>query len=205
MPRPKTKVMRRFGEVLVPRPKYQKILERRPYPAGQHGKDKSYASRRRSNFAIQLEEKQKLRFIYNIHERQMRRYYEKAVQLPGETGKNLLTLMERRLDNIIYRAGFAPTIWAARQLVVHRHILVNGELIDRPAYSLKVGDEIAIKQAMRNNAQIQIWRDEASSAPEYIQVDREAFVAKLMYFPERKEIPVPIDEQKVVEYYNRRT
>src|SRR5512134_1077638 len=124
---PKAKVQRRFGEVLIPRAKYQKILEKRPYPPGDHGKEKQYRSGRRSDFGTQLNEKQKLAFIYNIREAQLRRYFLRARRQPGDTGANLLALLERRLDNLVYRAGFAATIWAARQLVSHGHVLVNGQ------------------------------------------------------------------------------
>ena len=119
---PKAKQQRRFGEVLVSRQKYQKIVEKRPYPPGDHGKEKQYRSGRRSNFGLQLDEKQKLSFIYNVRERQLRNYYKKADQMPGRTGENMLILLERRLDNVVYRAGFAATIWAARQIVGHGHI-----------------------------------------------------------------------------------
>src|SRR5262245_59105122 len=123
---PKARAQRRFGEVLIPRAKYQKILEKRPYPPGDHGKEKQYRSGRRSDIGLQLNEKQKLSFIYNIRETQMLRYFVRARKTPGATGTNLLNLLERRLDNLVYRCGFAATIWAARQLVKHGHILVDG-------------------------------------------------------------------------------
>ena len=123
---PKAKVQRRFGEMLIARPKYSRILEDRAYPPGHHGREKAFRSGRRSNFGLQLDEKQKLAFIYNIRERQMRNYYKKATKMAGPTGQNLLYLLERRLDNLVYKAGFGATIWAARQLVVHGHVLVNG-------------------------------------------------------------------------------
>ena len=109
---PKAKPQRRFGELLVPRPKYSRILEERAYPPGEHGRDKSFRSGRRSNYALQLDEKQKLAFIYNVRERQMRNYYKKAALMAGPTGVNLLNLLERRLDNIVYKSGLGATIWA---------------------------------------------------------------------------------------------
>src|SRR5690606_31290423 len=142
------KVQRRFGELLVPRPKYAKILEKRPYPPGEHGKEKQYRSGRRSDYGIQLDEKQKLAFIYNVRERQMRKYYLKAASQPGATGTNLLILLERRLDNIVYRTGLAATIWAARQLVVHGHILINGKRLNLPSYSVRPGDVISVSEKM---------------------------------------------------------
>ncbi|PJF44059.1 MAG: 30S ribosomal protein S4 [Phototrophicales bacterium] len=202
----KSKVQRRFGEVLVPRRKYQKIIEKRPYPAGEHGTAQQFVrGKRRSDFAMQLDEKQKLRFVYNVLERQMRNYFTKATTMPGQTGHNLLVLLERRLDNLVYRAGLAPTIWAARQLVVHGHILVNGRRVDRPSYSVEAGDVITLHEKMRRNAHIKEWVDEAAPPPNYLDVDLSDFRIELKYIPERKEIPVYINEQLVVEFYNRRT
>ena len=143
---PKAKPQRRFGELLVPRPKYQRIMEDRAYPPGEHGREKSFRSGRRSNYAIQLDEKQKLAFIYNVRERQMRNYYKKAALMPGTTGNNLLTLLERRLDNIVYKAGFGATIWAARQIVGHGHILVNGKRVDLPSYQVNPGDVVEVER-----------------------------------------------------------
>lgn len=203
--RTKAKDQRRFGEVLVPRRKYQQIVEKRPYPPGEHGTSQQFfRGKRRSDFALQLEEKQKLRFMYNVMERQMRNYFKKAVAMPGQTGHNLLVLLERRLDNIIFRTGLAPTIWAARQLVVHRHIEVDGHIVDRPSYSLSAGEEITVRSRMRKNAHIQEWIQEAAPPPQYIDADLENFRLVLKYVPERKEVPVYVNEQLVVEFYNRR-
>lgn len=203
--RTKAKDQRRFGEVLVPRRKYQKIVDKRPYPPGEHGTAAQFIrGKRRSDFAMQLDEKQKLRFLYNVMERQMRNYFKKAVALPGQTGHNLLVLLERRLDNIIYRAGLAPTIWAARQMVVHRHIEIDGQTVDRPSYSIAPGEEIVLRQKMRKNVHIQEWVQEAAPPPAYLEADLENFRIVLKYVPERKEIPVYVQEQLVVEFYNRR-
>lgn len=202
--RPKAKEQRRFGEVLVHRAKYQKIVERRPYPPGDHGKEKNYRSGRKSDYGRQLEEKQKLRFIYAVMERQMRRYFRIALRQQGETGKNLLVLLECRLDNLVFRAGFAATIWAARQMVSHGHIYVNGQRVDRPSYQVRVGEAISLKSTMHNNVHILQWLDEAATPPEYLTVNRENFSASLIRVPERREIPVPINEQLVVEFYNPR-
>lgn len=203
---PKAKVQRRFGELLVPRPKYSKIIEKRPYPPGEHGKEKQYRSGRRSDYGIQLDEKQKLSFIYNIRERQLRNYYLKAAQQPGATGPNLLILLERRLDNLVYRAGFAATIWAARQLVVHGHVLVNGARLDLPSYSAKPGDVISIHERMQKNPHIVEWiESSAGVVPGFLSVDFDKFSATFLRLPERKEIQVQVDEQLVVEFYNRLT
>lgn len=202
---PKAKVQRRFGEVLIPRAKYQKIVEKRPYPPGDHGKEKQFKSGRRSSFGTQLDEKQKLAFIYNIRERQMRNYYKKATRMPGRTGANMLSLLERRLDNMVYRAGFAATIWAARQIVSHGHVLVNGQRVNLPSYQVSVGDVITLVEKMRQNVHIIEWMESSVSAPVYLRVDNNAFSVTLMHVPEQKEIPVPVDMQLIVEYYNRLT
>ena len=203
---PKAKKQRRFGELLIPRPKYQRILEKRAYPPGEHGKEKQYRSSRRSDYGIQLDEKQKLSFVYNVRERQLRRYYKQADRMAGATGDNLLGLLERRLDNLVYRAGFAATIWAARQIVGHGHILVNGRRVDLPSYLVNPGEEISLAPKMRKNAHVQQWMEQvASSNLPYLRVDKEAFAATLVQTPERLQIPVPVDVQLVVEYYNRLT
>ena len=203
---PKAKKQRRFGELLIPRPKYQRILEKRAYPPGEHGKEKQYRSGRRSDYGIQLDEKQKLAFVYNVRERQLRRYYRQADRMAGATGDNLISLLERRLDNLVYRAGFAATVWAARQIVGHRHVLVNGQRVDLPSYLVNPGDVISLTPKMRNNVHVQQWMEQvASSNLPYLQVDQAAYAATLVTMPERLQIPVPVDVQLVVEYYNRLT
>lgn len=202
---PKAKVQRRFGEVLAPRPKYQRIVEKRPYPPGDHGKEKQFRSGRRSDYGLQLDEKQKLAFIYNVRERQLRTYYKKADKMPGRTGANLLVLLERRLDNLVYRAGLAATIWAARQLVNHGHVQVNGQRVDLPSYQVSPGDVISVSEKMRKNVHIVELMEQGVIAPQYMSVDPDNFSATLMRLPEQKEVPVPVDIQLVVEYYNRLT
>lgn len=201
----KAKSQRRFGEVLVPRRKYQKIVDNRPYPPGEHGSAQQFfRGKRRSDFALQLEEKQKLRFIYNVMERQMRNYFKKAAGMQGQTGHNLVILLERRLDNLLYRSGIAPTIWAARQMVVHRHVMIDGEIVDRPSYSVVPGEEVQLKPKMQRNPHVKEWVEEAAPPPPYVEANLDAFKFVLKYVPERKEIPVYVTEQLVVEFYNRR-
>jgi small subunit ribosomal protein S4 len=202
---PKAKVQRRFGEVLVSRPKYQRILEKRPYPPGDHGKDKQFRSGRRSNYGMQLNEKQKLAFMFNVRESQLRRYFVRARRQPGNTGTNLLTLLERRLDNLVYRAGFAPTIWAARQLVSHGHVLVNGERLDIASYQVNIGDTISLHQRMRQNVHVVEAMESVGSIPDYLTLDKNAFTLRFDRVPDRKEMPFPIDEQLIVEFYTRLT
>jgi small subunit ribosomal protein S4 len=202
---PKAKVQRRFGEVLVPRPKYAKILEKRAYPPGEHGKEKQYRSGRRSYFGMQLDEKQKLAFIYNVRERQMRNYYKRATRMPGRTGENLLALLETRLDSVVYRTGFGATIWAARQIVTHGHIEVNGKRVNLPSYAVKPGDVITVRERMRKNVHMEEWVESVGALPGYLSVDKQKMSATLGRIPEQKEIPVPVRMQLIVEYYNRLT
>lgn len=202
---PKAKVQRRFGELLVPRPKYSRILDSRAYPPGDHGREKSFRSGRRSNFGLQLDEKQKLAFIYNVRERQMRNYYKRALRMTGTTGNNLLALLETRLDNLIYKAGFGATIWAARQLVVHGHVLVNGTRLDLPSYSVRPGDVISLSDRMKKNVHIQEWVEQISAYPPYLSVDRDQRTATLLRIPEPGEVQVTMNIQLVVEFYNRLT
>lgn len=200
---PKAKVQRRFGEVLIPRTKYQKILEKRPYPPGDHGKEKQYRSGRRSDFGVQLFEKQKLSFIFNIRETQMRRYFKRALRTTGNTGSNLLTLLERRLDNLVYRAGFAATIFAARQLVKHGHVLVDGQRVDLPSFQVNPGMSISVSEAMRKNVHVLDAIESTAHNLDYLSVDQNNLTASFSRIPERTELPIPVDEQLVVEYYNR--
>ncbi|MFQ3567723.1 MAG: 30S ribosomal protein S4 [Aggregatilineales bacterium] len=202
---PKAKVQRRFGEVLIPRTKYQRILEKRGYPPGDHGKEKQFRSGRRSDYGLQLNEKQKLAFIYNIRETQMRRYFMRARRQPGNTGANLLRLLERRLDNLVYRAGFAPTIWAARQFVNHGHIKVDGRRVDLPSFAVSPGQVISVKESMRKNQHVLDAMEGVAYNLDYLSVDKDNFAATFVRIPEREEIPVPVQEQLIVEYYTRLT
>lgn len=200
---PKAKVQRRFGEVLIPRTKYQEILEKRPYPPGDHGKEKQYRSGRRSDYGLQLNEKQKLSFIFNIREKQMRNYFQKARQMPGNTGGNLLQLLERRLDNIVFRSGFAPTIFAARQFVSHGHILVDGARVNLPSFQVMPGMTVSVRESMRKNEHVLDAMQGVAYNLDYLSVNKDAFASTFIRVPERTELPIPISEQLVVEYYNR--
>ena len=202
---PKAKVQRRFGELLVPRTKYQKILEKRQYPPGEHGREKQFRSGRRSDYGLQLDEKQKLAFLYNVRERQLRNYYKKADLMPGRTGENLMVLLERRLDNIISRAGFAATIWAARQMVGHGHINVNGQRVDLPSYQVRAGDVISLRPKMQKNVHVIELLEQGINPPAYMEVEPEKFSATFMRVPEQRDVVIPVDIQLVVEYYNRLT
>lgn len=195
--------MRRFGVVLAPSPKYQRILEKRPHPPGQHG---AASARRRKvgAYGSRLLEKQKLRAFYCIAERQMRRYVTEATRRQGPTGTNLLQLLETRLDAVVYRLGFAPSIWAARQLVGHGHVLVDGKRVDIPSYGVSRGQTITISERMRRSRQMAIWAERGGIVPPlYLELDRDQLSGKLVRPPERDEIPVPIDDRLIVEFYSR--
>lgn len=200
---PKAKVQRRFGEALIPREKYARIIGKRPYPPGDHGKEKQFRSGRRSDYGTQLDEKQKLAFIYNIRERQLRNYFRKAIAMPGRTGGNLLRLLETRLDNVVYRAGFGATIWAARQMVNHNHVTVNGLNVNLPSYAVQPGDIISITEKMKRNVHVVEWSESKVSAPAYLNVDAKSLSATLDRLPDQQEVPVQVNVQLVVEFYNR--
>ncbi|MCB1043754.1 MAG: 30S ribosomal protein S4 [Acidobacteria bacterium] len=200
---PKARIMRRFGEAMFRSPKYHGILERRPNPPGQHGPKARRG--KKSEFGKRLEEKQKLRFQYNILEKQMRRYVERAFRSKGVSGTILLQMLETRLDNLVYRLGYASTIWGARQLVNHGHVQVNGKRVDIPSFECSVGDEIVLHEKMRTNAHIleALNYCPAGLVPGYLESNRESFSGKLVSLPNREDIPVKIDEQLIVEYYSK--
>lgn len=178
-------------------------FERRHTTPGMHQPRRSA-----SDFKKQLMEKQKLRSIYWVGEAQFRNYVKRALKEKGNTGENLLRLLERRLDNMVYRMGFAPTPPAARQMVVHGHILVNGRRLNKPSYTLQAGDEISIREKSRKIALFEeaAIRFQARPQPSYVETDREQMKGKLIQYPSREQIRwLPVDENLVVEYYSRRT
>ena len=179
-------------------------VERRPYPPGQHGQNTS-RRRKTSEYAKQLREKQKIKRIYGVSERQFRNTFEKVTTLPGITGHNLLAALESRLDNVIYRMGFAASRKAARQLIRHRHIEVKGKTVDIPSYLVQPGQEVRIRQKSREQVSIQAAMDQASrGAPlSWIAVDRESFSGRMLERPARANIPIAAQEQLVVELYSK--
>jgi small subunit ribosomal protein S4 len=199
--RPKARTMRRFGEVMARGTKYQRILEKRPNPPGQHG-----GRRRRGRegaYGQRLMEKQKLRALYNISESQMRKYMHEANRRKGPTGTNLLQLLEQRLDMVIYRLGFAPSIWAARQVVGHGHVLVDGKRVDIPSFLVEPGQTIGLSEKMRRNQLVVESIGMGSAVPEYLNVNRDEANGKFERLPAREEIPVNINEALIVEFYAR--
>ncbi|HEY8394623.1 MAG TPA: 30S ribosomal protein S4 [Thermaerobacter sp.] len=195
---PKHAMCRRVGRPLCGSPKCPAL--KRPYPPGQHGPGRR---QKLSEYGRRLLEKQKLRFMYGVLERQFRRYFERAQRARGNTGERLLQLLETRLDNLVYRLGFAPTIWAARQLVVHGHIQVNGRKVDRPSYQVRPGDVIAVREKSRRIPLIQESLENAQRVPDYLSVEPEKFQGTLLRVPARDEIPVDVEESLIVEFYSR--
>ncbi len=176
-------------------------LDRRPYAPGQHGQRRSKIS----EYGLQLREKQKIKHYYGVLEKQFRRFFQEANRQEGSTGENLIRLLERRLDNVVYRMGFATTRRFARQLVTHGHILVNGKKVNIPSYLVKEGDRIEIKEKSKNNPQIQRSLELTSQtgiAP-WVDVDKEKMVGIFQRIPERSEVNIPVEERLVVELYSK--
>ena len=194
---PRTKISRRFGEPLFGP---DKVLERRPNPPGQHG-----ARRRKklSEYGEQLREKQKARFIYGMMERQFRTFFKRAKARQGVTGEVLLQLCETRLDNIVYRLGIAPTRPAARQLVTHRHITVDGKICNIPSATLKPGQVIGIREKSRNRSAIQESLGKHKVTVSWLEWNEANQTGSMTSVPERSEIPENINVQAIVELYSR--
>ena len=177
-----------------------KDIAKRPYGPGQHGKDKK---RKPSNYAIQLNEKQKVRFMYGISEKQFKKLVNDSAKMKGVHGENLLILLESRLDNLVYRAGFATTRRGARQLVNHGHITVNGKKVDIPSYRVKLGDVIAIKENSADHKGIEIALANKIKRVDFINYDEAKRTAKYVRYPERSELNADINESLIVEFYSR--
>ena len=173
--------------------------DKREYAPGQHGADK----KKLSEYGRQLAEKQKLRDTYGINERQFRKMFILATKSNEVTGTKFMTLLESRLDNLVYRLGFATTRRAARQLVNHKHILVNGKNINIPSYTCNVGDVISFKEASQSMVVIKAALEAQSVSVPYVEVEKEKFQGKFVRLPERSELPKDINESLIVEYYNR--
>ena len=177
-----------------------KELARRPYGPGQHGKDRKGKP---SNYAEQLKEKQKVRFMYGINERQFRKTFDEAKKIQGIHGENFLRLLESRLDNVVYRLGLATTRRGARQLVNHGHITVNGKKVDIPSYRVKVGDTVAVKENSKEHKAIKAALEKVTKRVEYVTFDDKKIEGKLVRLPERNELNADINESLIVEFYNR--
>ena len=193
---PNNKKSRRLGFSILENGKDLK----RPFGPGQHGKDRK---RKSSNYAIQLTEKQKLRFMYGLNEKQFERIVEEAGKMKGVHGENIFILLESRLDNLVYRIGFAMTRRGARQLVNHGHITVNGKKVDIPSYRVKVGDVIGIYENSKDHKGIEIALNNVKARCEYINYNEKKKEATYVRYPQRSELNAEINEALIVEFYSR--
>ena len=195
---PKTKISRKFGEPLFGE---DRTLEKKNYPPGQHGNAKRRG--KKSEYAIQLMEKQKAKYTYGILERQFRNIYDKANRGKGVTGELLLQLCESRLDNVVFRMGLSNTRDGARQLVSHKHILVNESIVNIPSYTLRPGDKVSIREKSKSLKAIESSLRENISEYEWIKFNRERLEGEFVSLPEREQIPENIKEQLIVELYSK--
>lgn len=195
---PKTKIARKFGEPIFGP---DKTLTKKNYPPGQHGLNRR---RKTSEYGIQLKEKQKAKYTYGVLERQFRNLFEKAARTKGITGEVLLQLLECRLDNFVYRLGLAPSRPAARQLVLHKHVTVNGKVVNIPSYNVVPGDVVAVREKSKS---LEVIADSLAgfnhSKYAWIEWDESIKGGKLLHIPERADIPEPIKEQLIVELYSK--
>ena len=176
-----------------------KDLARRPYRPGAHGQDRI----KPSNYSAQLTEKQKVRFTYGMNEKQFHTLFLKAGKMEGIHGENFLKLLESRLDNVVYRMGLATTRRAARQVVNHGHILVNGKKVDIPSFNVKPGDKISVKEASKDHKAILASLESVNSIPAYVTFDKKNMEGTYVRYPERNELSADINEAFIVEFYNR--
>ena len=195
---PKTKIARKFGEAIFGE---DKSFEKRNYPPGQHGNNRRRP--KKSEYAIQLMEKQKAKFTYGILERQFRNLFEKASRSKGVTGEVLLQLCESRLDNVVYRFGLSPSRRGARQLVSHRHITVNGNIVNIPSYQVKVGDVIGVREKSKTLNIVVEAKGKDNAAYEWLSWNSEQLQGTFVSIPERLQIPENIKEQLIVELYSK--
>jgi small subunit ribosomal protein S4 len=176
-------------------------FERRPTPPGQHG----VRRRKVGDYGLQLREKQKVRRVYSVLERQFKNYFDTAEARPGVTGENLLRMLELRLDNVVYRMGFAPSRAAARQLVTHGHFAVNGRATNIASYQLKLGDRVEVRESHREREPFKVAKETLRShqAPEWLSIDAAKLAGTILDQPRRDQMPLDLNEQLVVEYYSR--
>lgn len=194
---PTYKKSRRFGFSIL---ENGKELAKRPYAPGQHGQDRR---KKLSNYGEQLQEKQKVKFMYGVSEKQMEKTFVKAVKMKGVNGENLLKLLESRLDNLVYRIGFSTTRRGARQLVNHGHVTVNGKRVDIPSYQVKPGDVISLMENDKELAIVKSSLEALHNRVEFISYDDKKMEGTYVRMPERSELNADIDEALVIEYYNR--
>jgi small subunit ribosomal protein S4 len=198
---PKGKIVRKFGENIFGNPKFDKLLSKKPYPPGQHGN----ARKKLSDYALQLREKQKLKYMYGLLEKQFRLTFKKAEQMKGVTGENLLQLLESRLDNTVFRLGFAVSREQARQMVLHRHIMVNDRVVNIPSFVLKPGDVIQVREKSRRLGMFHdaLKRVRADSIYPWLELDKAQMTGRFIEKPQREDIPVNVQENMIVELYSK--
>jgi len=195
---PKSKISRKYGEPIFGD---TKALEKKPHPPGQHGRGRR---RKKSEYAVQLAEKQKAKYLYGILERQFRNMFDKASRKDGITGENLLQLLEARLDNVVYRLGIAPTRRSARQFVSHKHITVNGAVVNIPSFTVKEGDMIGVREKSKSLSAISSSLSlKNSNKYKWLEWDDKNLSGKLITYPDRESIPENINEQLIVELYSK--
>lgn len=198
---PKGKIVRKFGENIFGNIKFDKLLNQKPYPPGQHG----LSRRKLSDYALQLREKQKVKYMYGLLERQFRVFFKKAERMKGVTGENLLQLLESRLDNTVFRLGLAVSRTQARQMVLHRHIMVNGKTVNIPSYILKKDDVIQVREKSRRLAMFHdaLKKVRAENAYPWLELDKAQLRGIFLDKPQRLDIPVNIQENMIVELYSK--
>jgi small subunit ribosomal protein S4 len=174
-------------------------LEKKPYPPGEHGRGRQ----RQTEYGLRLLEKQKARWYYGVSEKQFRRAYDKATRMPGVSGENLLQLMEVRMDNVVFRMGFATSRPQARQLVVHGHFLLNGRKHNIPSAVLRPGDVITVREKSRKLEPIENAVEQVVAVPPWLEADHENFTGRVLHVPSREEIDTPVDERLIIELYSR--
>lgn len=174
-------------------------LEKRNYAPGQHGQNR----KKQSEYGNQLREKQKAKRFYGVQETQFRNLFDKAAKKPGKTGENLLILLETRLDNVVFRLGFAASRKEARQLVTHGHFTINGKKADIPSMLVKAGDVVAIKESSRSSSKFKGFLEKSSVVPKWLDVDKDNYTAKVVALPAREDVEFPFEEQLIVELYSK--
>ena len=199
---PKGKLVRKFGENIFGNPKYDRLLNKKPYTPGQHGPTRR---RRLSNYGVQLREKQKIKAMYGVLERQFRNYFHKAEKMTGETGTNLLQLLECRLDNVVYRLGLASTRSQARQMVSHAHFLLNNRKCNYPSATVKSGDVIQVREHSKRMEIIMdaMKRIKGDIGLPWLELDKAKMTGTFLAVPERDEMALTVNEQLVVELYSK--
>ena len=199
---PKGKLVRKFGENIFGNPKYDRLLNRKPYGPGQHGQSRRS---KLSNYGVQLQEKQKIKFMYGLLEKQFRLTFEKAEKMKGETGINMLQLLESRLDNVVYRLGFAPSRPSARQMVSHKHFLVNNKVVNIPSYIVNPGDVIEVREKSKKMDIIldAMRRIKGDMDLPWLGLDKAKMRGTFVAVPDRDEMQLTVNEQLIVELYSK--